>query len=423
MTDLASSLHSWLDHLDSTNDLDWYQHVVSQDLKCGCKLPATYCLLWKPPPAGKVGTFWVDWNNYVPSDAEIEREARRRRYVMLNAWQGDLARDLKAVNPALLVFCYKDASSTRSYDKNPDHSLLPAGVSYQWAVANRTDWFLKDSTGNRFEYEDYNGHWQMDVGNRDYQAMWAQNVAKAKGLGFDGVLIDNLLWTPDTYHEGVLPANYATKEAFQQAYVSFLSTTRPVLQAAGLKTIGNLSNARRHSGGWTRYMSYLDGGWDEWWLTFDDTNLLPEYTEGWRRQVKEVLDNEASGKVTLVQPHHSVYAEGTRAFLYSLASYFCVAGTRSAITSAHVTDGYGEPPLWAEEYDWDLGEPLNWYEWAAPNVFKRRFSKGLVIVNANKSDTGPVTIQLGGTYLDHGGASVTAVSLPGTSGAILRRPA
>src|SRR5687767_14903921 len=125
MTDLASSLHSWLDHLDSTNELDWYQHVVSQDLKCGCKLPATYCLLWKPPTAGKVGTYWINWNSVPVDAATIEREARRRRYVMLNAWQGDLARKLKAANPALLVFCYKDASSTRSYDKNTNCALLP----------------------------------------------------------------------------------------------------------------------------------------------------------------------------------------------------------------------------------------------------------------------------------------------------------
>src|SRR5688500_12161829 len=144
MTDLASSLHSWLDQLDSTNELGWYQHVVSREFLCGCKLPSTYCTAWRPPPASKAGTYWITWNSVPVDVATIEREAKRRRYVMLNAWQGDLAVKLKAVNPNLQVFCYKDASSTRSYDKNPNHALLPAGVSYQWAVANRTDWFLKD---------------------------------------------------------------------------------------------------------------------------------------------------------------------------------------------------------------------------------------------------------------------------------------
>lgn len=421
MTDLASSLHSWLDHLDAKNNLDWYQHVVSRDLACGCKLPATYCTEWKPPVSTRVGTYWINWNSVPVDAATIEREARRRRYVMLNAWQGDLARQLKAVNPNLLVFCYKDASSTRSYDKNTNHALLPAGVSYQWAVANKPEWFLKDSSGRLFEYSGYAGHWQMDVGNRDYQTMWAQNVAKVKALGFDGVLIDNLLWTPDTYHSGVLPAKYPDKVVFQQAYVDFLANTRPALQAAGLKTIGNLSNARLHTGGWAKYMAHLDGGWDEWWLAFADTNLLPEYAEGWRRQVKQVADNEAAGKITLVQPHHSTGAAGRKAFLYTLASYWCVAGSRSAITTAHVTDGYGQPPLWAEQYDWDLGEPLNWYEWAGTNTFKRRLTKGMVVVNANPTNTGAVTVQLGGAYLNEGGASVTSVSLPGTSGAILRK--
>ncbi|PWK81699.1 putative glycosyl hydrolase-like family 15 (GHL15) protein [Lentzea atacamensis] len=423
MTDLGTSLHSWLEPVDPSNNQDWYEHVLSRNFACGCRPWTTYCTEWKPPSSGKLGTYWINWNSVPVDQATIEREARRRKYVMLNAWQGDLARKLKAVNPNLLVFCYKDASSTRSYDKNAIWSLLPAGVSYQWAVANRTDWFLKDSAGKLLSYSGYEGHWQMDIGNTLYQKMWAENVAKVKPLGFDGVLIDNLLWTPDTYHSGVYPAQYASKEAFQQAYVSFLANTRPVLTAAGLKTVGNLTDARRHSGGWNRYMAYLDGGWDEWWLAFSDTNLQPEYTEGWRRIVREVLDNEAAGKLTLVQPHYSNGLAGRRAFLYTLASYYCVAGPKSAITASHVTNDYDAPHLWPAEYDWDLGDPVKYYEWAAPNVFKRHFTKGMVVVNANRSDSGPVTIQLGGAYLDHAGATVTSVSLPGTSGAILRRVA
>lgn len=421
MTDLGVSLHAWLDHLDPVNNLDWYKHVTARGLVCGCKLPSTYCTEWRPPSVGKPGTYWINWNSAPVDAATIEREARRRKYVMLNAWQGDLARQLKAINPSLLVFCYKDASSTRSYDPNPNAILLPAGVSYQWANANRPDWFLKDSAGNRFEYSGYSGHWQMDVGNPHYQAMWADNVAKVKTLGFDGVLIDNLLWTPDTYHSGVVPAKYPVKEAFQQAYVSFLSNTRSKLAAAGLKTIGNLSDARKHTGGWNRYMASLDGGWDEWWLTFDDTNVLPEYTEGWRRVVREVLDNEAAGKLTLVQPHFSTGSTGTKAYRYALASYLCVAGKLSAFTECNVRDGYGLPTQWRPEYDWDLGEPVKYYEWAAPNVFKRQFIKGMVVVNANPTSSGPVTVQLGGSYLNEGGASVTSVSLPGTSGTILRK--
>jgi hypothetical protein len=182
-----------------------------------------------------------------------------------------------------------------------------------------------------------------------------------------------------------------------------------------------MSDARRITGGWNSYLdSGLDGGFDEWWLAFSDINLQSEYPEGWSRQVAEIAYAESKGKIALVQPHFS--AGNTRALRYAFASFLMGFGGKSAIAELAQTDDYAAPSPWHPEYDWNPGTPSGGYFAVGTNLFRRDFTKVTAVVNANPTNTSAVTIQLGGTYLNEGGASVTSVSLPGTSGAILRRP-
>lgn len=424
MTDLGVSLHAWLDRLDPANNVDWYEHLLSRNFQCGCQPFTTYCPDWQkvinPPvtPQAVAQSAWVHLNSTPVSDALIAKEAPRRRIVVLNAWEAGLIPKIKAANPACLVFVYKCLSSTRSYDNNTNWTLLPAGISWYYANNSRPDWFLLKS-GQRVEWG-YGGHWQMDVGSMSYQNAWAQNVAKVKQLGFDGVWIDNLLWKRSAY--SIYPDKYTTDEALRDAYRSALRNITPVLKTAGLLTIGNLNGAREITGGWNSYLdSGLDGGFDEFWLSVDDTgtNLLPEYNQGWRRQVDEIAYAEAQGKIAIVQPHFP--AGNTKAFRYALASYFMAAAGKAAIVEANGRDQYGDPTPWHPEYGWDLGTPLAPYVSVGTNVFCRRFTKGIVVVNANKTGSPVVSYPLGSTYLNEAGAQGNSVSLPGTSGAILRK--
>jgi hypothetical protein len=371
---------------------------------------------------GRTRSFWLHMNSTPVTDAQLATEAKRRAYIVLNAWEGALIPKLKAANPAVQVFVYKDLTSTRSYAcrDGADDAQLPTGVGYCQAERDHPDWFLRDQNGNRFEYSGYSGHWQMDVGNTGYQAAWADNVIKSStASGFDGVFMDNALFPCDAYHDGVCPAKYPTDAAFQDAYKSMLANTRDEFVAAGLKTVANLSNARLHAGAWDAYSEYLDGGFDEWWLAFDDSNILPEYAEGWSRQVAEIAANETKGKITWVQPHYS--AGQDRPYRYALASYLMAAGGLAAISDIEQTDRYDDASPWRAEYDWDLGTPAGPYRSVAKNVFQRDFACGTVVVNANPTDTGAVTVQVGGAHQDERGATVTSVSLPGTSGSILRK--
>ncbi|MCP3798441.1 putative glycoside hydrolase family 15 protein [Allokutzneria sp. A3M-2-11 16] len=368
-------------------------------------------------------SFWIHWNSTPVTDDMLAAEAKKRDYVLLNAWEASFVPKLKAANPAITVLVYKDMSSTRSYAcrDGRDESVLPAGIGFCYADRQRPDWFLKGPDGQRLEYSGYPGHWQMDIGDPKYQQEWAENVVAATKGVFDGVLIDNALWSCDAYHPGTCPAKYRDNAAFQSAYASFLANTRSTFTAAGLKTVANMTNARLHEGGWNAYMANLDGGWDEWWLSFSDTEQLPDYAEGWRRQVQQIADNEAAGKITLVQPHFSKTAE--RPFRYALASYYMAASTtKSAIAEIEKMDGYGDPSPWHTEYDWNLGAPSGPYSSVGTNVYRRDFACGTVVVNANPTASGPVTLPLGGDYIDELGAQVSSVSLPGTSGSILRKP-
>jgi hypothetical protein len=371
---------------------------------------------------GRAQTFWLHLDSSPISDYVITTKAKTMAYVVLNAWEGSLAAKFKKANPNIRVFVYKDLSSTRSYAcrNGIDDAQIPAGIGYCEAARTHPEWFLTDNRGNRFEYSGYAGHWQMDVGNTTYQQRWGDNViASAKSGGFDGVLMDNALFGCDTYHDGRCPKAYPTDAPFQTAYKSMFANLRQRFADAGILTVANLANARLYPGAWDAYTEHLNGGFDEWWLAFSETNLLPAGVEGWGTQTREIASNEARGKITWVQPH--VGATGDRAFRYALASYFLVQQGRSAFAETVGQDAYGGPPRARAEYTWDLGTPAGAYRTIGNNLLRRDFGCGTVVVNTNPSGSTPITVYLGRTYYNEFGSPVTTVTLPGTSGKILRK--
>lgn len=337
------------------------------------------------PDTGPVPTFWIA-TSYSDNltDAQLQKEAQRRSIIVLNAWDHEVAAKLKGYNPALKVLCYKDTSSTRSYDTNSDDALLPTGVSYYRAQAS---WFLRaENRAYRLTYSGYAGHYQMNIGDPAYQDAWAANVRNMllRYPVWDGVWLDNLLWERDTYHEGVNPQGYATDEAFQGAYRAFLQRVGSILPPTTL--VGNLTDARMVAGRWESYLQYLNGGFDEWWLVFSDGNALPEYEQGWSRVVNQITDAERVGKFAVVQPHFSPNTtDGRRMALYSLSSFLLAhqPGSASAYGYLPVTDDYDAPQEPFEEMTWDLGLPLGQAQ-PVPGVsgaWVRHFERGDVGVN------------------------------------------
>lgn len=338
------------------------------------------------PTTTPVRTFWLatSYTDESLSDDQLREEALRRSIVVLNAWDHALAARLKYHNPDLKVLCYKDVSSTRSYDTNADNALLPTGVSYYRAQAS---WFLRAANrAQRLTYSGYNGHYQMDVGNQAYQDAWAANVANMllRYPIWDGVWLDNLLWERDTYHEGVFPQGYSSDGAFQLAYKTFLARVGSMLPPTLL--VGNLTDARRGEGRWESYLQYLNGGFDEWWLTFGDDNALPEYDEGWSRVVNQITIAERAGKFAIVQPHFDPgTTNGAKMAAYSLASFLLATQPGSLSAYGYVTepDDYDAPHPLFPAMTWELGVPKGQAQ-AIPGVsggWVRHFERGDVQVN------------------------------------------
>lgn len=377
---------------------------------------------------GRAYSFWfhLQADKLALPDDKLEAEARRHRYIVLNAKHHTLLGTIRSGNPNVQVFVYKDISSTRDYacrdGQDDDH--LPTGVGYCYAMARHQDWFLKDEKGDRLKYESYKGHWQMDVGLGDYLTCWADNVVKeTKSLGFDGVYLDNALVAADDYHENKVPRKYPTNQSMQNVYANALSYVHRRLRQENLKTAANMANARLHHRVWQRYMEHLDVGVDEWWISLGDSRL-PEYPEGWRRQVDEIAHNESNGKVTWVQPHirkSRLRKRDDRALWYAMASYFMAAGGNTMITEIGETDSHAILPPEREVYTWRLGQPQEAYHEIGKGtcVFRRRFADGMVLVNANKDTRKKVKIE--GDYIDMDGKPVpSSVSLPGVTGVVLR---
>ncbi|HEX8227228.1 MAG TPA: putative glycoside hydrolase [Candidatus Saccharimonadales bacterium] len=371
---------------------------------------------------GKMGGLWLHLNGTPMSSTMIATEAKRRQIIVLNAWEHSYIPAFKAANPNVMILVYKDLSSTRSYacHNGVDDPLQPAGMGYCSTLASHPDWFLKNAAGARMEYTNYPGHWLMDIGNSAYQQAWLQNVKNdLVARNWDGVLMDNALFACDQYSPGVCPAKYPTNASIQTAYKSMLATTYPGLRAANKISIANLANARLHAGQWDAYTTYLDGGFDEWWLAFGANSYVPEYgspSQGWKAQVDEVASSVARGKYAIVQPHTGL--TDTRGMYFALASYFLVKDSRSVFSEIGATDSYGEPTPWRPAFDWNLGNPTESMTALSTNVYRRTFSCGLVAANAS----GSYTLNLGKAYLNESGTSVTSVVLAQTTGTVLRVP-
>ena len=98
---------------------------------------------------------------------------QRLQYVVLQDWQANRMRELKAANPNLKVLVYKNLLASQTLAPN---GFSATGVSYEEADSAHPDWFLQNTDGQRFTLRDYAYQWAMDVGSPGYQQRWAENV-------------------------------------------------------------------------------------------------------------------------------------------------------------------------------------------------------------------------------------------------------
>jgi hypothetical protein len=372
--------------------------------------------------------FWLHYDSSRISQATIDAEAPRRGPVVFNAWEGSYIPAFRAAganNQHLKLYVYKCPSSTRSFDPGPNGETSGA-LLYSWVSANHPEWFLTRN-GSRIQWSGYASTYAMDIGNQAYQqACLRAIVADAKKYGWDGVFLDNILYSLRQYSIGPCD-QYATDTAFRAAYRSALSVIGQGITAAGLLTLGNMAGVRVVPGLWASYIEAgLSGGFDEWFACFGDGQELTDYgtqPEGLQAQVDEIRHLKYGPKPYLPGGFQSHSLTDTGSFRYAFAGWL-LGVSSAAFFSEAPAGGYGPPPPWRREYDWDFGWFTGRYKTLETSVYQRIFTNGMALVNARASG-GNVSVNLanpyGAVYMDQDGINRTSVSLPPKTGMALRR--
>jgi hypothetical protein len=316
---------------------------------------------------------------------------------------------LKARNRNLKILMYADMMATDSRD--------PSGIGdwtgYADARANHPDWFLRDVGGAALTFKDYPTSRVMDVGNSAYQrAGLARATREAKVHGFDGVFLDDanasLRWV--IAGGSAACVTYPTTAKWQSAVYSFLANVGPQLRRAGLMAVANIGGSIITPGLWQTWNGPIDGAMEE---SFTDGGTGPDSTENgrWSPKLAHALWSEANGKISL---DHAVTR--TRAGArYALATMLLVERGDN-LFSASI--GYRHATWWPEYATASsLGTPIGAYRVLGNGVYRRDFTKGVVLVNP--SVRAASRVRLRGTYSGSGLHKVRGVSLRPTSGMVL----
>lgn len=370
--------------------------------------------------------FWQHFDSSPISQATINTEAPRRSWIAFNAWEGHYISAFRAAgasNPHLRLYVYKDFSSTRSFDPGANGETSGA-LLYSSVAANHPEWFLTRN-GSRIEWQGFSGTYAMDIGNSAYQqACLNALLADVRNNGWDGVYLDNILYSVSNY--GVAPCDqYSSDSAFQDAYRSAISVICKGLTAAGVRNMGNMAGIRVVPGLWDSYIDAgLGGGFDQFFICYSDGSGVPDYgnpPEGFIAHVNEVKYLKHGAKPYLPGGFQSQSHSSTQSFRYAFAGW--LLGTSSEAYFAENTNE-GPPCQWRPEYDWDFGWFTGPYRELQTSVYQRIFTNGMVLANANASGSN-VTVNLanpyGTVYLDQDGVSRTSVSLAPKTGMALRK--
>lgn len=344
-----------------------------------------------------------------PNFSNLSLTAQRHRFVILQAWQTQRLEQLKASNPEIKVLVYKNLSASIASSNGGLHST---GVSHQEADGEHPEWFLKNTSGQRFTFSSYSYLWAMDVGSASYQSRWADNVvAELEQNGWDGVFVDDTNTTMKYHYPVAQIAKYPSDSAWQQATASALAHIGPRVRAAGKVAIPNIGSWGENPTVGRNWLQYVDGAMDEMFTKWGDSAGSGYAWDGhWERQLASLKYAQQQGKEFLAISHS---ANGDAAAArYGWATVLLGASGRASFA---LHDDYTNEN-WFSFYEQQIGEPTGASTKLASGVHRRTFSGGVVVVNPTDSTR---TAQLGGTYSGAGRTDVSSIQLAANRAAIL----
>ncbi len=342
--------------------------------------------------------------------------ARRSSVVVLNSWNYRLIPILKRANPDVRVWVYKNLSGIRSDDCTTsqgncgecrhgvtDSKFLSSGMGYCWTLRHHPRWLLRSaSTGHPFEFRHYPNIWATDYGSHAYQRQWIRNVlADVESHGWDGVAVDNALTTADAYG---IAEKYSIDASVQAATYSALRTAGRALRKAGIASVFNVGYATKFPGLWARWLRPVGGLEQEFYLAPSAGSSPTD--AAWRAYQQEIESCAALHKSCFFKPAETPVSATSA---YAATSYLIAATGRQLLNVENMASIRGSC--------WRLGAPEGPPQRLGP-AWRRFFSRGVVAIVNPTSE--PLTVPLGGSYVDRRGHTVGEVELQPASGAVLR---
>ena len=182
---------------------------------------------------------------------------------------------------------------------------VSTGVATQDAAAN-PEWYLKNTSGQRFTFRHYDWIWAADVGNPGFQQKWADNVlAEVTAKGWDGVFMDDINPSIECHYDVASVAKYPTNAAYQAATGSALAAIGARFRAAGKLVIPNFGFWKDYPTVIKDWLRHVDGGMNEMFVKVgSDARRL--------RQRRGVGDASCSRSRTRRRPASTTSASRTR---------------------------------------------------------------------------------------------------------------
>ena len=313
--------------------------------------------------------------------------------MILQQYQAARVPQLKAANPNLKVLMYKNLSGMT---ERTSSGFVSGGVATQDAAAH-PEWYLLNTSGQRFTSRYFGWVWIADVGSASYQQQWADNVlGEIAAGGWDGVFMDDTNPTMSWHYDVNRIAKYPTDAAWQAATRSALVSIGARFRSAGKLVIPNFSNQKSFPAVIKDWMGLVDGGLNEQFLKWGTTQTGPETydpTDYWELQLEQMKEAEAAGKYYLgITPSTATDRTAAR---YGFATMLLAGGGK--LQFALHNDYTNE--RWFEEYDYAIGNPAGAESKDASGIHKRVFANGLVYVNPTAS---AVRVDFGGAYTGSG---------------------
>lgn len=331
---------------------------------------------------------------------------------------------MKVANPRLNMWGYFNGAMDANNTSAPLVCTSPTSVLY-----------TLDSSSFNLTVEDVESTWWHNQKISDAQTAKDNNMDGAFNDNFGPALFSANYLVPAPYQGSTVNSGWdSTPVAAGYSWESWRDVAlKTVVDAerAGVSGIDIVANAFSSGSSWfgsqssEPELSYLDGGLAEIWMRSargDAPGYYRSETQ-WKQDVDMLVDALATHptKKLIVSCKHwsspsPTTAESLQLERYALASYLLGAGDTAGNNNAYFCynnayndntnqAGLMDPTDFPYKYDWyiDPGIPSEAYS-KVGSVYKRRFTKGLVVVNPTSSDT---------TYTVSGGPYIT---MPSTDG-------